>query len=249
MLALGVRPQHRADEQHRCAGRADERGDDRAEREERRVGPRRALEVASEVDAAGDVEEAAQQRDEAGVLVHLHAELGDVGLLHRQPEDRVGGQREAQEQLVEVAVPPVLEPRQRHDGDRQQHHDEEDHHPGRRDRVGATLGGERRRGRDRGGEERQQGGDGSTTARAAGFGSRFRGGGAGRRGECGIEAVVGLEHRNSGGERWGEEGARNASLAHLTPRDRAGLVHNRATSWARVRARSGPVSRHTGGTG
>ena len=68
VLALAVGLQQRPDEQHRGAGRADERGEERAQAEERGVRAGRGLEVALQQHAARDHEEAAEQHDERDVV-------------------------------------------------------------------------------------------------------------------------------------------------------------------------------------
>ena len=67
--AVLVHPNPRADQQHGRAGGAQNIGDDCADEQKNDVGQRRGLAFDADVDAAGNDEERADERDEAGVIV------------------------------------------------------------------------------------------------------------------------------------------------------------------------------------
>lgn len=123
--APDVGPDQRPDEQHRRPGRPQQAGDHGAERQDRGVRGRRAADVATHQDAAGDGEERVEQDDEGHVLQRQRVPHGG-GRSPRPVDDAIGdrkGRRPEQGDLAEVAVPdPGGE--QRHQRDRQEDADE-----------------------------------------------------------------------------------------------------------------------------
>ena len=106
VLTFLVRLQERADQQHSRAGRPDKRGQQAADRQEDRVIARGRLNVAGQVNAAGDHEQREEQRNELHVL-HARGNEGAVAGLHEQPDCRRHAESERDGQLRGFLFPPV----------------------------------------------------------------------------------------------------------------------------------------------
>jgi len=107
VLPFGVRAQQRADEEHRRAGGADERGDEGTEAQEQRVDAGIGADVPSEMDPPGDDEQREEQDDELRIL---HERVGDGNrpVEHGDVERDRDSQREREEQLAAIVIPPAF---------------------------------------------------------------------------------------------------------------------------------------------
>ena len=106
VLTFLVCLQERADQQHGRARRPDERGQQAADRQEDRVVTRGRLDVAGQVNAAGDHEQREEQRDELHVL-HARGDERARARPHEHPDRRRHAQRKRDGQLGGFLFPPV----------------------------------------------------------------------------------------------------------------------------------------------
>ncbi|MNV63943.1 hypothetical protein D3C71_1565650 [compost metagenome] len=115
VAAVVVGAQQRADQQHRGAGGAGEAGQHGAGGQHAAIEQRRAVQVAVDVDAAGDGEQRHQQDDERHVLQHHGVQdvVADAGQAMVGRKRQHEGQCPAGGDLAEMVVP---------DGGSQQRH-------------------------------------------------------------------------------------------------------------------------------
>ena len=122
--AILICSDHRADQHHGCAGRAEKACRDRTDRENRRVRGGRADEIAAHADAAGHHEQGEQQQDERQIIEQDGVEhLGDGGgdAEHRGAGNEQGHRPERCD-LAEMMLPEARRD-QRQEGDRENESD------------------------------------------------------------------------------------------------------------------------------
>jgi hypothetical protein len=112
----------RAQHQDRRAGRAHEAGQQRADRHQRHVQARAAVQVAAQVDAAGHRVQRRQQDDERQVVgqQRMHELRAGRGRAEDRAKRQQEGQRPAGRDLAEVRMPQRRQ-QQRHQRDAEQH--------------------------------------------------------------------------------------------------------------------------------
>ncbi|SIB02137.1 Uncharacterised protein [Mycobacteroides abscessus subsp. abscessus] len=129
VLTFLVRLQERANQQHGRARRPNERGQEAADRQEDRVVTRGRLDVAGQVNAAGDHEQREEQRDELHVL-HARGDKRAGARLHEHPDRRRYAEQERDGQLGGFLFPPVRGLRDdRQERDACEHRDEGEQAP------------------------------------------------------------------------------------------------------------------------
>ena len=106
VLTFLVGLQERANQQHGRARRADERGQQAADRQEDRVVTRGRLDVTGQVNAAGDHEQREEQRDELHVL-HARGDKRAGARPHEHPDRRRHAESERDGELGGFLFPPV----------------------------------------------------------------------------------------------------------------------------------------------
>ena len=129
VLTFLVRLQERADQQHGRARRPDERCQQAADRQEDRVVTRGRLDVAGQVNAAGDHEQREEQRDELHVL-HARGDERARARPHEHPDRRRHAESERDGELGAFLFPPVRGLRDdRQKRDTREHRDEGEQAP------------------------------------------------------------------------------------------------------------------------
>ena len=106
VLTFLVRLQERADQQHGRSRRPDKRGQQAADRQEDRVVTRGRLDVAGQVNAAGDHEQREEQCDELHVL-HARGDERARARPHEHPDRRRYAESECDGELGAFLFPPV----------------------------------------------------------------------------------------------------------------------------------------------
>ena len=131
VLAFLVRLQERANQQHGRARRPDKRGQQAADRQEDRVITRGRLNVAGQVDTAGDHEQREEQRNELHVL-HARGDERAGARPHEHPDRRRHAESERDGELGAFLFPPVRGFRDdRQERDAREHRDEGEQTPPR----------------------------------------------------------------------------------------------------------------------